>query len=456
MKKLYIANRGEIALRIIRAARELNIETVLGCSEADKDSLPARMADSIVIIGPPAAKKSYLNIEAVIAAACLSGADAVHPGYGFLSENSEFAAEVIKAGMIFVGPSAETIALMGNKATARLCAEKAGVPTVPGSKGVVKDAEEALQEAEVIGYPVMLKAAAGGGGRGIRIAHHRAELEKEYVVATREALGAFGDGGIYIERYLGRARHVEVQILGDGQHAIHLFDRDCSLQRQRQKLVEEAPAPGLSEATRTKMGEAAVRLAESVHYSGAGTLEFLYSRESDEFFFIEMNTRIQVEHPVTEMVTGIDLVREMLLIASGQPLGLSQNALVLRGTAIECRINAEDPSANFKPSPGTVTNLTLPSGPGVRVDSMLYEGYTIPYYYDSLLAKIIVWDENRAAALKRMKRALRELSINGVTTTTAFHLAILDDHNVISNDFHNAYLEERLLPEFIENQGDCR
>lgn len=452
IRKLFVANRGEIALRIIRAAQECGMATVLGCSEADKDSLPARRADSIVIIGPAAAKKSYLNIEAVIAAALASGADALHPGYGFLSENSAFAEAVCQAGLIFVGPSADTIALMGNKANARRCAQQAGVPTVPGSKGVVRDVEEAVQEATAIGYPVMLKAAAGGGGRGIRIAHNAAALLQEYAAATREALAAFNDGGIYIERYLGRARHVEVQILADGQRAIHLFDRDCSLQRQRQKLVEEAPAPGLPAATRTRMGEAAVRLAESVGYSGAGTLEFLYSPDSDEFFFIEMNTRIQVEHPVTEMVTGIDLIRETLQIAAGAPLRIKQDDVVLRGAAIECRINAEDPASLFKPSPGTVHNLTLPSGPGVRVDSMLYEGYTIPFYYDSLLAKIIVWDENREAAIQRMKRALREINIDGVTTTASFHLVMLEDSGVVSNDIHNAYLEEHILPTFMENQ----
>ncbi|QGY32947.1 acetyl-CoA carboxylase biotin carboxylase subunit [Pantoea cypripedii] len=456
IKKLFIANRGEIALRVIRAAHELGIETVLGCSEADKDSLPARMAGAIEVIGPAAAKKSYLNIEAVIAAARASGADAVHPGYGFLSENSEFAAAVNNAGMVFVGPSAETIALMGNKASARLCAERAGVPTVPGSKGVVRDIEDALREARVIGYPIMLKAAAGGGGRGIRVAHNEAELEKEYAVASREALGAFGDGDIYLERYITRARHVEVQILGDGQHAVHLFDRDCSLQRQRQKLVEEAPAPVLPETTRGLMGEASVRLAESVGYSGAGTLEFLYSPDSDEFFFIEMNTRIQVEHPVTEMVTGIDLVRETLHIASGHPLRFTQDAIVLRGAAIECRINAEDPFVNFKPSPGTVKELTLPSGPGVRVDSMLYAGYAIPFYYDSLLAKIIVWDEDRASAIKRMMRALKEMKIEGVTTTIPLHLAILEDSGVLRNDIHNAYLEESLLPDFVDKAGNLQ
>jgi acetyl-CoA carboxylase biotin carboxylase subunit len=444
IKKLFVANRGEIAVRIIRAAQELGMDTVLGCSEADTESLAARMASEISVIGPPPAQKSYLAIPAVIKAARESGADAVHPGYGFLSENSTFAQSVVDAGMVFVGPTAQTIALMGDKARARACAAEAGVPTVRGSKGVVADIATALKEASAIGYPLMLKAAAGGGGRGIRVAINADELAAEYIVATREALGAFGDGSIYLERLVSPARHVEVQVLGDGKRAIHLFDRDCSLQRRRQKLVEEAPAPGLSDAVRERMGAAAVGLALAVRSSGAGTIEFLFDASTKEFFFIEMNTRIQVEHPVTEMITGVDLVRETLNIASGMPLRFSQEDIIVRGAAIECRINAEDPTKNFMPSPGTVSSLVFPAGPGVRVDSGLYSGYRIPLYYDSLLAKLIVWDENRDAALARMKRALGELSIGGVRTTRNLHMSLMEDSVVVAAEYHNAYLEERL------------
>lgn len=444
IRKVFVANRGEIAVRVIRAARELGMETVLGCSEADRDSLAARMASAVEVLGPAPAAKSYLDVRAVVDAARRSGADAVHPGYGFLSENSAFAQAAQDAGLIFVGPSPRAISLMGDKAAARACAKKAGVPTVPGSDGVIEGVELALQEAQRVGYPIMLKAAAGGGGRGIRVAADAQELAAQFVVATREAESAFGYGGLYLERFVGRARHVEVQIIGDGRQAIHLYERECSLQRRRQKLVEEAPSPSLDEAVRERMCASAVELAESVNYAGVGTVEYLYDPATAEFFFIEMNTRVQVEHPVTEMVTGVDIVRESLRLACGGSLGYRQADIVLRGASIECRINAEDPARNFMPAPGVVTDLTLPAGPGVRVDTHLYEGYRVPPFYDSLLAKVIVWDASRIEAIARMKRALGELSFEGVKSTKALHLALLDDPGVVAGAYDTGYLEANL------------
>ena len=441
---LFVANRGEIAVRIIRAARELGMKTVLGCSEADIDSLAARMADDCVSVGPAPAAKSYLDVAAVVAAAKASGANAVHPGYGFLSENAAFAQAVVDAGLIFVGPSPRAITLMGDKAQARACAMKAGVPTVPGSDGVVENLSAATKAADHVGYPVMLKAAAGGGGRGIRVAADAQELEAQFAIATREAQSAFGYGGLYLERFVGMARHVEVQILADGERAIHLFERECSLQRRRQKLVEEAPSPSLHAAVRERMCASAVALAESVNYRGAGTVEYLYDPVTSEYFFIEMNTRVQVEHPVTEMITGIDIVRESLRLATGEALRLSQADIVLRGAAIECRINAEDPHKNFMPAPGKVSALRWPAGPGVRVDTHLFDGYAVPPYYDSLLAKIIVWDGSRAEAIERMKRALDEFDIVGLKTTKPLHLALLMDDGVRKGQYHTGYLEEHL------------
>jgi len=441
---LFVANRGEIAVRIIRAARELGMKTVLGCSEADIDSLAARMADDCVSVGPAPAAKSYLDVAAVVAAAKASGANAVHPGYGFLSENAAFAQAVVDAGLIFVGPSPRAITLMGDKAQARACAMKAGVPTVPGSDGVVENLSAAIKAADLVGYPVMLKAAAGGGGRGIRVAADAQELEAQFAIATREAQSAFGYGGLYLERFVGTARHVEVQILADGERAIHLFERECSLQRRRQKLVEEAPSPSLNAAVRERMCASAVALAESVNYRGAGTVEYLYDPVTSEYFFIEMNTRVQVEHPVTEMITGIDIVRESLRLATGEALRLSQADIVLRGAAIECRINAEDPHKNFMPAPGKVSALRWPAGPGVRVDTHLFDGYAVPPYYDSLLAKIIVWDGSRAEAIERMKRALDEFDIVGLKTTQPLHLALLMDDGVRKGQYHTGYLEEHL------------
>lgn len=362
IRKLLVANRGEIAVRIIRAAQGLGIPTVAACSEADVDALPARLADEVRVIGPARADRSYLNGEALIAAALDSGADAIHPGYGFLSENAAFAQAVVEAGLVFVGPDAATIRQMGDKAEARRTAKAAGVPVVPGSPGELDSLEAALACAVEVGYPLLIKASAGGGGRGIRIAHDAEELAREFPLAQREAQAAFGSGAVYLERFIRQARHIEVQVLGDGQHAVHLFERECSLQRRRQKVFEEAPSPALSEAQRAALCESAVRLARQIGYRGAGTLEYLFDAVSGEFFFIEMNTRIQVEHPVTEMVTGVDLVQWMLRIAGGEPLSLSQEAIRLQGAALEMRINAEDPARNFFPSPGVVQSLSWPQG----------------------------------------------------------------------------------------------
>jgi acetyl-CoA carboxylase biotin carboxylase subunit len=442
--KLLVANRGEIAVRVIRAAKELGLRTVAVFSDADKDSLAVRFADEAVRIGPPPAAKSYLDGEAIIAAARQTGAGAIHPGYGFLSENARFADAVVAAGLVFVGPNAETIRTMGDKAAARAPAQAAGVPIVPGTEGKVADLAQALSEARRIGFPVMLKASAGGGGRGIRVAADEAEFEHHFHTAQAEATAAFGSGALYLERFLNRARHIEVQVIGDGERVLHFFERECSLQRRRQKIWEEAPSPALDDATRQALCVSAVRLAERVGYRGAGTLEYLYDDESGEFFFIEMNTRIQVEHPITEMITGVDLVREMILIAQGEPLKRTQSDVTARGAAIEVRINAEDPDKNFWPSPGRISALSLPAGPGVRVDTMLYPGYTVPPYYDSLLAKIVVHAETRQGALARLRRALDEFAIEGVVTTAALHKRLAQTADVQAGRFDTGFLE-RLL-----------
>jgi acetyl-CoA carboxylase biotin carboxylase subunit len=439
--RLLVANRGEIAVRIMRAARELGLETVAVHSDADRDSLAVRMADVVVPIGPPQAAKSYLNIEALIKAALDSGAQAVHPGYGFLSENAQFAEAVERAGLVFVGPAPETIRIMGNKSLARATAARAGVPTVPGSDGLVESIEHAVAAAARIGYPIMIKASAGGGGRGIRVAADAEELGQQMRVAQTEAQAAFGDKSVYLERFIRHARHIEVQVLGDGRDVVHCFERECSLQRRRQKILEEAPSPTLSSATRERLCDSAVRLARSVRYRGAGTLEYLYDDDAGEFFFIEMNTRIQVEHPITEMVTGIDLVREMIRVAQGHALRLEQSEIAARGAAIECRINAEDPDKNFLPSPGRVSEIVVPGGPGVRMDTMLYPGCTIPPYYDSLLAKLIVHAEDRPAAIARMRRALGELQVEGVKTTRSLHLALMDEPRFQAARFDTNFLE---------------
>jgi acetyl-CoA carboxylase, biotin carboxylase subunit len=441
IKKLLIANRGEIAVRVIRAAQELGIKTVQVHSIADTDSLAVKMADEAVNIGPPHAAKSYLNIANILDAAKKTGADAVHPGYGFLAENAAFADAVEAAGLMFVGPKGDAIRTMGDKVAARVAALKAGVPCVPGSDGRVDDFEVAKKIADAIGFPVMIKAAAGGGGRGIRIAQNMSELETMMPQASAEALAAFGDGGLYLEKVIERARHIEVQILGDGKRAIHCFERECSLQRRRQKVWEEAPSPVLPQAVREKLCASAVALAEAVNYRGAGTLEYLYDDKTHEFYFIEMNTRIQVEHPVTEMITGIDLVREMILVAGGAPLSVTQKDVRMTGHSIEVRINAEDPSKNFMPAPGTVTALTVPGGPGTRFDTMLYQGYQVPPFYDSLLGKLIVWDRTREAAIDRIIRALNELRVEGLATTKPLHLALAADAEVRAGAFHTRWLE---------------
>jgi acetyl-CoA carboxylase biotin carboxylase subunit len=441
IRTLFVANRGEIAVRIVRAAKEMGMRTVQAVSAADKDMLAARLADTVAEVGPPHATKSYLNKEAVIAAAVASGADALHPGYGFLSENADFAAMVEAAGLVFVGPKPETIRAMGDKAMAREMAARAGVPTVPGSEGRLDGVSAAVKAAGEIGFPVMIKAAAGGGGRGIRIAATAADLEAQIPQASAEALAAFGDGGLYLERFVPLARHVEVQILGDGARAIHLYERECSLQRRRQKVWEEAPAACLTPELRERLYASAVRLAEGVGYRGAGTLEYLYDEGSGEFFFIEMNTRIQVEHPVTEMITGIDLVKAMLSIAGGAPLPYRQSDISMRGHAVEVRINAEDPAKGFLPGPGRVSGLGVPTGEGIRFDTLLYEGYAVPPFYDSLLGKLIAWGETRAAAIDRLRTALADLRIEGLPTTRALHLALADVADVRAGAVHTRWLE---------------
>ena len=441
IKKLLVANRGEIAVRIIRAARELGLKTVQVHSVADADSLAVRMADEAVNIGPPHAAKSYLNIEVILNAARATGADAVHPGYGFLAENATFADAVAAAGLAFIGPSGDAIRTMGDKVAARVAAMKAGVPCVPGSQGRIDDPDEARRVAQSIGFPVMIKAAAGGGGRGIRIAHSMEEFETLMPQASAEAKAAFGDGGLYLEKVIEKARHIEVQILADGETAIHCFERECSLQRRRQKVWEEAPSAVLPETVRQALCTSAVALAANTKYRGAGTLEYLYDDASQSFYFIEMNTRIQVEHPVTEMITGIDLVREMIRVCAGEPLRFSQADVTRRGHAIEVRINAEDPAKNFMPAPGTVESLKVPGGPGTRFDTMLYAGYTVPPFYDSLLGKLIVWDETREGAIARMARALDELEVKGLATTKPLHQILATDPQVITSDVHTRWLE---------------
>ncbi len=441
LKKLLIANRGEIAVRIMRAAKDLGIATVAVYSEADAAALHVQLADQTVNIGPPAAKKSYLNIANILKAAADTGCDSVHPGYGFLAENAGFSDAVTQAGLVFVGPSGEAIRLMGDKVAARAAAHAAGVPIVPGSIGRVAGIEAARAILTETGFPVMIKAAAGGGGRGIRIAADLAEFEQAFPQAGAEALAAFGDGGLYMEKVISKARHIEVQILADGRDAIHCFERECSLQRRRQKVWEEAPSRALPPGLREELCASAVRLARAVNYSGAGTVEYLYDEDAGLFYFIEMNTRIQVEHPVTEMITGIDLVAEMLRIAGGEALRIGQGQVRVTGHAIEVRLNAEDPARDFAPFPGTVENLRIPGGPGVRFDSMLYPGYTVPPFYDSLLAKLIVHAETREAAITRLVRALMELRIDGLKTTKPLFLALAEDPAVQAGDFHTRWLE---------------
>ena len=442
LDKVLVANRSEIALRVVRACRELGVTSVAVYSDADEEALHVRHADEAVNIGPPPAGKSYLDMEAIIEAAKETGADAVHPGYGFLAENADFAAACRDAGLVFVGPPAEAIEKMGNKSVARRLAEEADVPVVPGSEESAS-ADEALETAQEIGYPIMVKAAAGGGGRGIRVAESEEELRKSVQVAKREAESAFGDGSIYLEKFLAGPRHVEVQVMADHEgNVIHLYERECSMQRRRQKVLEEAPSPGISNEVRERMCDAAVRLAREAGYANAGTVEFLV--EGDEFYFIEMNTRIQVEHPVTEMLTGVDLVKEQILVASGEPLSLRQEDVPFVGHAIEFRVNAEDPDQDFMPSPGEITSLEVPGGPGVRIDSAIYQGYTIPPFYDSMVGKLLVWGLNREEAIKRSNRALREYRLEGIKTTIPLHLRLLEDDAFRSGEYHTGYLEELL------------
>ncbi len=442
--KVLIANRGEIALRIVRACRELELESIAIYSTADESALHVRKADRAVCIGKPAARHSYLNIDAVIDAAREAGADAVHPGYGFLAENAEFARRCVEAGLVWVGPSPEAIDKLGDKAVARELARQADVPVVPGTAGTLAP-QDAISVTEEIGYPVMVKAAGGGGGKGIRVAHDADELRKGVDDAAREAQAAFGNPALYVEKLIERPRHVEVQVLGDPEgNVIHLYERECSVQRRRQKLIEESPSPGIDGGTREEMAAAAVRLAESVGYAGAGTVEFIVDRDGG-FYFIEVNTRIQVEHPVTEVITGVDIVKQQLLIAAGERLKLSQDEIAQQGAAIEFRINAEDPDQDFRPAPGEISELELPGGPGVRVDTAIYAGYKIPPFYDSLVAKLIVWGGDRQEALARGRRALEEFTIGGLTTTISFHRRMLDDPGFRRGDYHTEYLAEKAL-----------
>jgi acetyl-CoA carboxylase, biotin carboxylase subunit len=440
--KVLVANRSEIALRVVRACRDSGVTSVAVYSDADEEALHVRHADEAVNIGPPPAGKSYLDVEAIVEAAKETGADAVHPGYGFLAENAGFAGACRDAGLVFIGPSAEAIEKMGNKSAARRLAEEADVPVVPGSEESAS-ADEAVETAEEIGYPVMVKAAAGGGGRGIRVAENDEELRQSLQVAKREAESAFGDGSIYLEKFLAGPRHVEVQVMADHEgNVIHLYERECSMQRRRQKVLEEAPSPGISDEVRERMCAAAVRLAREAGYANAGTVEFLV--DGDDFYFIEMNTRIQVEHPVTEMLTGVDLVKEQILVASGEPLSLEQEDVPFVGHAIEFRINAEDPDQDFMPSPGEITSLEVPGGPGVRIDSAIYQGYTIPPFYDSMVGKLIVWGLDREEAIHRSNRALREYRLEGIKTTIPLHLRLLEDDAFRSGKYHTGYLEELL------------
>ena len=441
IQSLLIANRGEIAVRVIRAARELGIRTIQVHSDADAGSLAVQLADEAYNIGPPQAAKSYLNAEKILEVALQSGADAIHPGYGFLSENADFTDAVENAGMVYVGPSGNTIRMMGDKVVARQAAAAAGVPVIPGSDGRIDDMNAARKLAQEVGFPVMIKAAAGGGGRGIRVISSVEEFDREAPKASAEAKSAFGDGGLYLEKFIEKGRHIEVQVLGDGRDVVHMFERECSLQRRRQKVWEEAPASLIPQQVRDKLCQAAILLAKSVHYRGAGTVEFLYDDETHAFYFIEMNTRIQVEHPVTEMITGIDLMREMIKVAGGEPLRFKQQDITANGHAIEVRINAEDPAQNFMPFPGVVSSLQVPGGPGVRFDAMIYPGYAIPPFYDSLLGKLIVWDENRSSAIVRMQRTLDELQIGGIKTTRPLFRALCAEKNVIDGQFDTLWLE---------------
>lgn len=438
--KILIANRGEIAVRVIRACRELGVRTVAVFSEADCGALHAQIADEAICIGPANSKDSYLNVQSILAACALTGAQAVHPGFGFLSENAGFARNCKKCGVEFIGPNAESIDLMGDKATAKTTMKNAGVPVVPGSDGVVKTIEDAKKIAKEIGYPVMIKASAGGGGRGIRLVGQESELESLMNSAKQEALSFFANDAVYIEKFIIDPRHVEIQILADSfGNVIHLGERDCSMQRRNQKVLEESPCPIMTPELRERMGEAAIKAAKACDYKNAGTIEFLLGAD-DSFYFMEMNTRIQVEHPVTEFVTGVDIVRQQILIADGQKLAISQADIQLKGHAIECRINAENPEFNFRPSPGKINALHMPGGPGVRIDSAVYQGYEITPYYDSMIAKLIVYAPTRQEAIRKMKWALAEFLIEGVDTNIDFQLSLIRDENFEKGNYDIGYL----------------
>jgi acetyl-CoA carboxylase biotin carboxylase subunit len=444
-RKILIANRGEIALRIMRACSELGIKTVVVHSEADRDSLPVRLADQAMCIGPAPTNQSYLNIPQIVSAAMLTGAEAVHPGYGLLAENARFAEICRDHGLKFIGPSPEAIAQMGDKIEALSLMKKLGVPTIPGSDGPVDGEVEAEKIAREIGYPVIVKAAAGGGGRGMRVVHNPRKFLDELGTAQAEAAAAFGNGQVYLEKYVEEPRHIEIQILADRYgKAVHLGERDCSIQRRHQKLLEEAPSPSLTPRLRARMGEMALKAVKALAYEGVGTVEFLLDKHGN-FYFMEMNTRIQVEHPVTEMITGLDLVARQILVAAGEPLDLKQEAIQFRGHAIECRVNAEDPAKDFRPSPGTIDAYVPPGGPGVRIDSHCYPGYTIPPHYDSMIAKLVVWAEDRPSAIARMQRALGEFAITGVRTTIPIHQRILENAFFQKGEVYTNFLQRRIL-----------
>ena len=443
MKKVLIANRGEIAVRIIRACKELGVKTVAVFSEADEDALHVELADEAYCIGPNSSADSYLNFSNIISVAKLTDCDGIHPGYGFLAENASFAELCDECNIEFIGPTADAISKMGTKDVARETMREAGVPVVPGSRGLIENEEEALKIADEIGYPVILKATAGGGGKGIRIVKDKESLRKGLEITQNEAAAAFGNSGVYLEKCIEQFRHVEVQVLADKYgHTIHMGERDCSIQRRMQKLVEEAPSPAITPALRLEMGNAAIKAAKAVNYRGAGTVEFIFDHINQKYYFMEMNTRIQVEHTITEMITGIDLIKQQLKIASGEKLSFNQEDIKFTGWAIECRINAENPSKNFMPSPGEVTMYMPPGGFGVRVDSAMYTGYSIPPFYDSMVAKLIVHADTREEAVQRMKRALDEFIIEGVETTIPFHSKLMDHEVFKSGDFDTSFLEK--------------
>ena len=447
ISSVLVANRGEIAVRIIRSCVALGVRTVQVYSDVDVNSLAVKIADKAVNIGPSPAAKSYLDQRKIIDAALTEGVDAIHPGYGFLAENPDFVDAVVSAGLIFIGPSASSIRVLGNKVSARELVQSIGVPTAPGSDAILKSIEEAVELSEEIGYPLMLKATAGGGGRGIRIINDVIELRSMYPQASAEAKAAFGNGSLYLEKFIANARHIEVQILGDGVRCVHLGERDCSLQRRRQKLWEEAPSL-IPRAVRDLLCESAVRICETVSYKGAGTVEFLYDAVSEKYYFLEVNTRIQVEHPVSEMVTGVDIVKEMILICGGDVLAYGQSDIRVRGHAIECRINAEDPSKDFLPWPGIIDSLFIPEGDGIRFDSMLYEGCVVPPFYDSLLGKLIVWAPTREECLSRLEEALTTLRLDGIPTTVFLHQQLVKDPHILSGNFHIGFVEEWLLTQY--------